>query len=79
MALMNTARVFKLVVEFLGFLLVSTGGSLLATAVLLALSGAAPETGNLASTAWWLGVVSACGLGGTGMMAAGVRLVRRSK
>ena len=76
---MNSTRVFKLFAEFLGFLLVSTGGTLVVTAALLVLSWPGPGDGYLASTAWWLGVVSGCGLGGIAMLAAGMRLVRRSK
>ena len=76
---MNSTRAFRLIAEFLGFLLVSTGGTLVVTAALLVLSWPGPGDGYLASTAWWLGVVSGCGLGGIAMLAAGMRLVRRSK
>ncbi len=75
---MNLAKAFELAAEFLGFLLVSGGGTLSAIAVLLVLARIGlgrPDTGLVP----WLNLVYGSGLSGVAMLAAGISLVRRSK
>jgi ABC-type Fe3+ transport system permease subunit len=71
---MKSSNVLKLIAEFLGFLLVSIGGTLIAIGVLLAFSRIGPG-----SVVGWLNLVLGCGVSGIAMVAAGVLLVRRLK
>ncbi len=76
---MNSTKAFKLIAEFLGFLLVSTGGTLVAIAALLVLSRIGLGDGDCSSTVRWLNLVFGSGVSGVAMLAAGLCLVRRSK
>jgi hypothetical protein len=76
---MNLPKALKLAAEFFGFLLLSTGGTLVAIAILLVLSRVGLGDGGLASTARWLNLVLGSGVSGVSMLAAGICLVRRSK
>jgi hypothetical protein len=79
MAFMSSTKAFKLLAEFLGFLLVSTGGTLVAIAVLLVLSRIGLGDGDCGSMVWWLNLVLGSGVSGVAMLAAGLCLVRRSR
>jgi hypothetical protein len=76
---MKSSRVVKLLGEFLGFLLVSTGGTLIAIGILLVLSRIGLGDGDPGSVVRWVNLVLGSGGFGIAMVAAGVFLVRRLK
>jgi hypothetical protein len=76
---MKSSRAVRLLGEFLGFLSVSTGGTLIAIGVLLAFSRIGPGVGDPGSVVGWLNLVLGCGASGIVMVAAGICLVRRLK
>jgi hypothetical protein len=65
--------------EFLGFLLLSTGGTLIAIGVLLVLSRICLGDGDPGSVVRWVNLVLGSGGSGIVMLAAGIFLVRRLK
>ena len=69
----------KLIGEFLGFLLVSTGGTLLCIGVLLVLSRIGLGGADAGPMVRWLDLVVGSAVSGIAMIAAGVCLVRRFK
>jgi hypothetical protein len=73
---MKLSDALKLIGEFLGFLLVSTGGTLLCIGVLLTLSRVGLGDANTGPVMRWLDLVLGSGASGIGMLAAGVCLVR---
>ncbi len=73
------SRAVKLIGEFLGFLLVSTGGTLLCIGVLLVLSRIGLGDADAGPVVRWLDLVLGSGVSGIAMVAAGVCLVRRFK
>ena len=76
---MKSSNALKLIGEFLGFLLVSIGGSLIAIGVLLVLSRIGLGDGEAGSVVRWVNLVLGSGVSGVAMVAVGVRLVRRFK
>jgi hypothetical protein len=76
---MKSSSAPKLIGEFLGFLLVSTGGTLIAIGILLVLSRIGLGDGDAGSAVRWLNLVLGSGVSGIAMVAAGLCLVRRSK
>jgi hypothetical protein len=76
---MKSTNTLKLIGEFLGFLLVSTGGTVVCIGVLLVLSRIGLGDGGPGSTVRWLSLVLGSGISGIAMLAAGVCLVRRFK
>ena len=69
----------KLIGEFLGFLLVSTGGTILCIGVLLVLSRMGLGDADTGSVVRWLDLVLGSGVSGIAMVVVGVCLVRRFK
>ncbi len=76
---MNSSNALKIIGEFLGFLLVSAGGTLLCIGVLLVVSRIGLGGGDAGSVVRWLDLVLGSGVSGIAMVAAGVCLVRRLK
>ena len=76
---MKSSRAVRLLGEFLGFLLVSTGGTLIAIGLLLVLSRIGLGDGAPGSLVRWVNLVLGSGGSGIVMVAAGVFLVRRLK
>jgi hypothetical protein len=76
---MKLSRAVKLIGEFLGFLLVSTGGTLLCIGVLLVLSRIGLGGADAGPMVGWLDLVLGSGVSGIAMVAAGICLVRRFK
>jgi hypothetical protein len=76
---MKSSNALKLIAEFLGFLFVSTGGTLIAIGILLVLSRIVLGDGDPGSVFRWLNLVLGSGVSGIVMVAAGVCLVRRLK
>jgi len=76
---MKLSNAAKLIGEFLGFLLVSTGGTLLCIGALLVLSRVALGDADAGSVVKWLDLVLGSGVSGIAMVAAGICLVRRFK
>lgn len=67
----------KLFVEFLGFLLVSTGGTLIAIGVLLLLSRIFMGHRTAGSMVGWWPLFAGAGVSGMAMLVIGIWLVRR--
>ena len=76
---MKLSSAVKLIGEFLGFLLVSTGGMFLCIGVLLALSRIGLGDAVEGTVMRWLDLVLGSGVSGIAMVAAGICLVRRLK
>ena len=76
---MKLPHAVKLLGEFLGFLLVSTGGMLLCIGVLLVLSRIGLGDADTGSVVRWLDLVLGSGVSGIAMVVVGVCLVRRFK
>jgi hypothetical protein len=76
---MKLSNAVKLIGEFLGFLLVSTGGTLLCIGVILVLSCVGLGDASTGPVMRWLYLVLGSGVSGIGMVAAGICLVRRFK
>ncbi|MDM8001256.1 MAG: hypothetical protein QUS33_15035 [Dehalococcoidia bacterium] len=76
---MKSSRAVKLIAEFLGFLFVSIGATLLCVGVLLVLSGLGPGDIDTASAVKWLDLVLGCGISGCAMVTGGIYLMRRFK
>jgi hypothetical protein len=76
---MKSSNALKLIGEFLGFLLVSAGGTLIAIGVLLVLSRIGLGDGDAGSVVRWVNLVVGSGVSGVAMVAVGVCLVRRFK
>ena len=76
---MKLSNALKLIGEFLGFLLVSTGGTLIAIGVLLVLSRIGLGDGGAGSVVRWVNLVLGSGVSGVAMVAVGFCLVRRFK
>ncbi len=74
---MKFSRAVKLVGEFFGFLLVSTGGTLLCIGVLLVLSRLGLGDADTGSVVKRLELVVGSGVSGSAMVAAGICLVHR--
>jgi len=72
----KSSTALKLIGEFLGFLLVSTGGTLVCIGVLLVLSRIALGDGDAGSVVRWVNLVLGSGVSGISMLAAGICLVR---
>lgn len=71
------SRAVKLIGELLGFLLVSTGGTLLCIGVLLVLSRLGLGDADTGSVVRRVDLVVGFGVSGTSMVAAGICLVHR--
>jgi hypothetical protein len=76
---MKSSNALKLIGEFLGFLLVSIGGTLVCIGVLLVLSRIGQGDGGAGSVVKWVNLVLGSGVSGMAMVAVGVCLVRRFK
>ena len=76
---MKLSNAFRLIGEFLGFLFVSTGGTLLCIGVLLVLSRIGLGGADAGPMVRWLDLVLGSGVSGIAMVAAGICLVRRFK
>ncbi len=76
---MKLTRVLRLVAEFLGFLMVSAGGTLSAMAVFLALPAIGLAVGGSGPVAWRPDLALGSGLSGVALLSAGIWLVRRSE
>jgi hypothetical protein len=76
---MKSSYALKLIGEFLGFLLVSTGGTLVCIGVLLVLSRIGLGEGDAGSVVRWVNLVVGSGASGLAMLAVGICLVRRFK
>lgn len=76
---MKLSNAVRLIGEFLGFLFVSTGGTLLCIGVLLVLSRIGLGGADAGTLVRWLDLVLGCGVSGIAMVAAGICLVRRFK
>jgi hypothetical protein len=76
---MKSSNTLKLIGEFLGFLLVSTGGTLLCIGVLLVLSRIGLGDDDPGAVVRWLNLVLGSGTSGLAMLAVGICLVRRFK
>jgi hypothetical protein len=76
---MKSSRAVRLLGEFLGFLSVSTGGTLIAIGILLVLSRIGLGDGDPGLVVGWSNLVLGCGASGIVMLAAGIFLVRRLK
>lgn len=74
---MKLSRALRLIGEFLGFLLVSTGGVLLCIGVLLVLSRIGLGDADAGPVMKWLHLVLGSGVSGVAMVAVGICLVRR--
>lgn len=76
---MKLSHVVKIIGEFLGFLLVSTGGVLLCIGALLVLSRIGLRHADTGPVMGWLDLVLGSGVSGIAMVVVGVCLVRRFK
>jgi hypothetical protein len=76
---MKLSSAVNLIGEFLGFLLVSIGGTLLCIGVLLVLSRAGVGSADTGPLVRWLDLVLGSGVSGIAMVAVGICLVRRFK
>ena len=76
---MKLSTAVRLIGEFLGFLFVSTGGTLLCIGVLLVLSRIGLGGANAGPMVRWLDLVLGSGVSGIAMLAIGICLVRRFK
>ena len=76
---MKFPHAVKLIGEFLGFLLVSTGGTILCIGVILVLSRMGLGDADTRSVVRWLDLVLGSGVSGMAMVVVGVCLVRRFK
>jgi hypothetical protein len=76
---MKLSSAVNLIGEFLGFLLVSTGGTLLCIGALLVLSRIGLGSADAGPVVRWLDLVLGSGVSGTAMVAVGICLVRRFK
>ena len=76
---MKLSSAVNLIGEFLGFLLVSTGGTLLCIGALLVLSRIGLGSADAVPVVRWLDLVLGSGVSGTAMVAVGICLVRRFK
>jgi hypothetical protein len=76
---MKSSSTLKIIGEFLGFLLVSTGGTLVCIGILLVLSRIGMGDGDAESVVRWGNLVLGSGVSGIAMLALGICLVRRFK
>jgi hypothetical protein len=76
---MKSSRAVRLLGELLGFLLLSTGGTLIAIGALLVLSRIGLGDGDAGSVVRWVNPVLGSGGSGIAMLTAGIFLVRRLK
>jgi len=76
---MKSSNALKILGEFLGFLLVSTGGTLIAIGILLVLSCIGLGDGDSGSLVKLLNLVLGSGISGIAMVAVGICLVRKLK
>ena len=79
MGVMRRPNAIRFLTEFFGFLLVSTGGTLISIGGLLLLSRVGLGDGDTGSMASWLSLVLGAGVSGMAMVAVGICLVRRLK
>jgi hypothetical protein len=76
---MRLSRTVRLLGEFLGFLMVSIGGTLVCIGLLLILSRLGMGELQMGSLVHWLNLILGSWASGVTMLAAGVCLVRRFK